>query len=93
VDTSLQVAPAIVEGICRVILSATLPFSDKVSMRQVRLAILVGAEYVLISGMTRDHPFANTPQGQHPLPRSGLAVVAHARKYSHSPVSILILPQ
>ena len=22
-------------------------------------------------GMTRDHPFANTPSGQHPLPRSG----------------------
>lgn len=26
--------------------------------------------------MTRDHPFANTPQGQHPLPRGGLTVVA-----------------
>jgi hypothetical protein len=51
------------------------------------------SRYFMHSGMTRDHPFANTPRGQHPLPRSGLAVVAHARKYSHSPVSILILPQ
>src|SRR5271170_7392949 len=43
--------------------------------------------------MTRDHPFANTPLGQHPLPRGGLAVVAHAHKYSHSHVSILTLPE
>jgi hypothetical protein len=41
--------------------------------------------YVDLIGMTRDHPFANTPSGQHPLPRGGLGVVAHAHKYSLSP--------
>jgi hypothetical protein len=46
-----------------------------------------------LTGMTRDHPLANTPSGQHSLPRSGLAVVAPTHKYSHSHVSILTLPQ
>jgi hypothetical protein len=39
------------------------------------------------SGMTRDHPFANTPSGQHPLPRGGLVVVAHAHNINSSTIS------
>jgi hypothetical protein len=42
VDTILQLALTCCEWVRQVILSTTLPFSDRVNMRRIRLAMLVG---------------------------------------------------